>query len=80
MDDWGLPKDNQLLFWSWVGGRFSMWSAIGLAIAIKFGMSVFRELLTVLMRWMSILPRHRLSKFALLDWIDGHLEQHLFGH
>ncbi len=42
---WGVPESNQLLFWDWVGGRFSMWSAIGLPIAIKIGMKCFRELL-----------------------------------
>lgn len=45
MSDWGIHEDNQLLLWDWVGGRFSMWSAIGLAIAIKIGMDGFRELL-----------------------------------
>ncbi|MFC0820947.1 glucose-6-phosphate isomerase [Moraxella marmotae] len=45
MSDWGIHQDNQLLLWDWVGGRFSMWSAIGLAIAIKIGMNGFRELL-----------------------------------
>ncbi|WP_066801855.1 glucose-6-phosphate isomerase [Moraxella oblonga] len=45
MTDWGIHVDNQLLLWEWVGGRFSMWSAIGLAIAIKIGMHNFYELL-----------------------------------
>lgn len=45
MDNWGIPKENQLLMWDWVGGRFSLWSAIGLPIAIKYGMDVFYELL-----------------------------------
>ncbi|AKG06911.1 glucose-6-phosphate isomerase [Moraxella bovoculi] len=45
MTDWGIHADNQLLLWEWVGGRFSMWSAIGLAIAIKIGMHNFYELL-----------------------------------
>ena len=42
----GIPEQNQLELWDWVGGRFSMWSAIGLAIAIKLGMKQFRELLS----------------------------------
>lgn len=46
MDAWGIVKGNQLEFWEWVGGRFSLWSVIGLAIAIKIGMANFRELLT----------------------------------
>lgn len=45
MDDWGLPSENQLHFWEWVGGRFSLWSVIGLPIALALGMSVFRQLL-----------------------------------
>lgn len=45
MGDWGLPADNQLHFWDWVGGRFSLWSTIGLPIALALGMSVFRQLL-----------------------------------
>ncbi len=45
MSDWGIHPENQLLLWDWVGGRFSMWSAIGLAIAIKIGMPQFHQLL-----------------------------------
>lgn len=45
MTSWGIHADNQLTLWDWVGGRFSMWSAIGLAIAIKIGMDNFRLLL-----------------------------------
>jgi glucose-6-phosphate isomerase len=45
MDDWGIPASNQLYFWDWVGGRFSLWSTIGFPIALALGMSVFRRLL-----------------------------------
>lgn len=45
MAAWGIQPENQLNFWSWVGGRFSLWSAIGLPIAIRIGMGPFRELL-----------------------------------
>ncbi len=45
MDEWGIHPEHQLQLWDWVGGRFSLWSAIGLAIAIRIGMSQFRELL-----------------------------------
>lgn len=41
MEEWGLLSDHQLLFWDWVGGRFSMWSSIGLTIALQQGMSGF---------------------------------------
>lgn len=46
MTEWGIPACNQLGFWEWVGGRFSLWSGIGLPIALKLGMGGFRELLT----------------------------------
>lgn len=45
MTEWGIPSENQLLFWDWVGGRYSLWSTIGLPIALKIGMDGFRELL-----------------------------------
>lgn len=46
MTDWGIPKSNQLKIWDWVGGRFSLWSTIGLSIAIKVGMNGFKQLLS----------------------------------
>lgn len=45
MTAWGIHPEHQLQLWDWVGGRFSLWSAIGLAIAIRIGMTQFRELL-----------------------------------
>ncbi|WP_110674361.1 MULTISPECIES: glucose-6-phosphate isomerase [Salinicola] len=45
MSEWGIDPANQLLFWDWVGGRYSLWSAIGLPIAIRVGMDNFRRLL-----------------------------------
>jgi glucose-6-phosphate isomerase len=45
MNEWGIHPEHQLQLWDWVGGRFSLWSAIGLAIAIRIGMPQFRELL-----------------------------------
>ena len=46
MSAWGIHPDHQLQLWDWVGGRFSLWSAIGLAIAIRIGMPKFKELLS----------------------------------
>ena len=40
-----LPEDNQFFFWDWVGGRFSVWGAVGLPLAIVLGPEVFLELL-----------------------------------
>lgn len=42
---WGIAKPHQLRLWDWVGGRFSMWSAIGLAVAIRIGMDKFHQML-----------------------------------
>jgi glucose-6-phosphate isomerase len=42
---WGIPSDRQLDLWDWVGGRYSMWSAIGLPVALQIGMDGFREML-----------------------------------
>jgi glucose-6-phosphate isomerase len=41
----GISEDNMFEFWDWVGGRYSLWSAIGLSIAISIGMDGFMELL-----------------------------------
>ncbi len=45
MAEWGISTANQLMIWDWVGGRFSLWSAIGLTIALSIGYSGFKELL-----------------------------------
>lgn len=42
----GIDTHNMFEFWDWVGGRYSLWSAIGLSIAVYIGMDNFEELLT----------------------------------
>ena len=42
----GIDPANMFEFWDWVGGRYSLWSAIGLSIAIAVGYDNFVELLT----------------------------------
>jgi glucose-6-phosphate isomerase len=42
----GIDPQNMFGFWDWVGGRYSLWSAIGLSIAIYIGIDNFEELLT----------------------------------
>ncbi|GAB2589954.1 glucose-6-phosphate isomerase [Nitrincola alkalisediminis] len=42
----GISAENSFQMWDWVGGRFSLWSAIGLPIALYLGFSQFEELLT----------------------------------
>ena len=41
----GIDPHNMFEFWDWVGGRYSLWSAIGLSIALYLGMDVFEALL-----------------------------------
>lgn len=41
----GIDTRNMFEFWDWVGGRYSLWSAIGLSIAIYIGMDNFEQLL-----------------------------------
>jgi glucose-6-phosphate isomerase len=41
----GVARENCLPIWDWVGGRYSLWSAVGLPIAIALGMEQFEELL-----------------------------------
>ena len=44
--EFGIHPDNMFVFWDWVGGRYSLWSAIGLSIACSVGFERFEELLT----------------------------------
>lgn len=41
---WGIPAERTLPMWDWVGGRYSLWSAVGLPIAIALGMPAFEQL------------------------------------
>lgn len=43
--EFGIPADNIFPMWDWVGGRYSLWSAIGLPVALGIGMDNFRALL-----------------------------------
>lgn len=45
MTEWGIAADKQLLLWDWVGGRYSLWSCIGLPIALTIGVEGFKQLL-----------------------------------
>jgi glucose-6-phosphate isomerase len=45
VDAFGIDRDNAFAFWDWVGGRYSLWSAIGLSTMIAVGPHSFRELL-----------------------------------
>jgi glucose-6-phosphate isomerase len=41
----GIDKENMFEFWDWVGGRYSLWSAIGLSIAVYIGFENYEKLL-----------------------------------
>lgn len=43
--EFGIDAKNMFVFWNWVGGRFSLWSSIGLSIALQTGMENFEKLL-----------------------------------
>lgn len=43
--DFGIPPENMFTFWDWVGGRYSLWSSIGLSIALTIGYDNFKKLL-----------------------------------
>jgi glucose-6-phosphate isomerase len=45
VSDFGIDTANMFEFWDWVGGRYSLWSAIGLSIACVLGFTHFKELL-----------------------------------
>ncbi len=43
--NFGIDKNNTFTMWDWVGGRFSLWSAVGLSISLSLGFNNFKELL-----------------------------------
>ena len=45
MTAWGIAPENQFLLWDWVGGRYSLWSCIGLPIALTIGVDGFKRFL-----------------------------------
>jgi glucose-6-phosphate isomerase len=45
VEAFGIDRENMFEFWDWVGGRYSLWSAIGLSIACYIGFENFEELL-----------------------------------
>lgn len=45
VDDFGIDKNNVFPMWNWVGGRFSLWSAVGLSISLSVGFDNYKALL-----------------------------------
>ena len=46
VEKFGIDTNNMFEFWDWVGGRYSLWSAIGLSIALSIGFDNFEQLLS----------------------------------
>ena len=46
VEKFGIDAQNMFVFWDWVGGRYSLWSAIGLSIALSIGFDNFELLLS----------------------------------
>jgi len=63
VSEFGIDVDNMFEFWDWVGGRYSIWSAIGLSIALTIGYDNYEELLA---------GAHEMDKhFAETDFADN---------
>jgi glucose-6-phosphate isomerase len=45
MNEFGIARDRRLAMWDWVGGRYSVWSAVGLTVALAIGWEGFDEFL-----------------------------------
>ena len=43
--EFGVSEENIFPFWDWVGGRYSVWSAVGLPIALQYGFDTFKQFL-----------------------------------
>ena len=56
-EEMNLPEENRFPIWSWVGGRFSVWGAIGLPLVIALGPEVFKAFL----KGASDMDRHMLE-------------------
>ena len=65
--EFGIPESNILQIWDWVGGRYSLWSAVGLSVALAIGMRGFERLYwKAQSQWINIFAvRHLDKQFAL---------------
>ena len=63
MDAFGVHKDYRFQMWDWVGGRYSMWSSIGVALAIAIGNTNFEQFLA---------GAHAMDEhFRTTEWADN---------
>ena len=59
MDAFGIDQERRFTMWDWVGGRYSLWSAVGLSIALALGMDPFEGRSRCAMTWTSTSARRR---------------------
>jgi glucose-6-phosphate isomerase len=68
--DFGIPEGNCLPLWDWVGGRYSVWSAIGLSCAIAIGWQQFEQFLqgaeAMDQHFLSAAPEHNMPMLMSL--------------
>ncbi len=77
----GIAAENMFPFWDWVGGRYSLWSAIGLPIALAVGMEHFRDLLAgghAMDQHFQTAPLHQ--NMPVLHALIGIWNRNFFGH
>jgi len=68
VEKFGIDTANMFGFWDWVGGRYSMDSAIGLSTMIAIGPDNFRRMLTGFTKWMFIFALLLSSEISRLSW------------
>ena len=65
--EFGIPADNCLPMWDWVGGRYSVWSAVGLSCAIAVGWDTLTSSWPVPRPWTSIFATVSRRQYAAAD-------------
>lgn len=65
--EFGIDFSRVFGFWNWVGGRYSIWSSIGLVVMLAIGGRIFANFLKVRNKWTNILRRHLYVKIFLFD-------------
>ena len=68
VQEFGIDPSNMFEFWDWVGGRYSLWSAIGLSIALYVGMDNFEALLEGAHE-MGLRATRKLGKQGYRNWL-----------
>ena len=70
VEDFGIDPKNAFGFWNWVGGRYSVDSAVGLVLAIVFGPQRFAEFLSGFNTVDEYFKNTPLRQMLLLSWVS----------